>query len=93
LFVDDTIHLLYLYRHEKQAGRGTFDAIEYSLHHAGRAVIFTSLILTLGFWAGLIGSFKPTVYFSFLMGLTMLFSVVTELLVTPAAVLTLERKA
>ncbi len=90
LFVDDTIHLLYLYRHEKKAGRGTFDAIEYSLHHAGRAVIFTSLILTLGFWAGLLGSFKPTIYFSFLMGLTMLFSVVTELLVTPAAVLTLE---
>lgn len=93
LFVDDTIHLLYLYMHEKKAGRGTFDAIEYSLHHAGRAVIFTSLILTLGFWAGLLGSFKPTLYFSFLMGLTMLFSVVTELLVTPAAVLTIEGKA
>ena len=92
LFVDDTIHLLYLYRHEKKAGRKTFDAIEYSLHHAGRAVIFTSLILTLGFWVGLLGSFKPTIYFSFLMGLTMLLSVVTELLVTPAAVLTLEGK-
>ena len=92
LFVDDTIHLLYLYRREKKAGCGTFDAIEYALHHAGRAVIFTSLILTLGFWAGLLGSFKPTIYFSLLMGLTMLFSVVTELLVTPAAVLTLERK-
>jgi uncharacterized protein len=92
LFVDDTIHLLYLYRQEKKAGRGTFDAIEYALHHAGRAVIFTSLILTFGFWAGLLGSFKPTIYFSFLMGLTMLFSVVTELLVTPAAVLTIEEK-
>jgi predicted RND superfamily exporter protein len=90
LFVDDTIHLLYLYRQEKKLGRRPFDAIEYALHHAGRAVIFTSLILTLGFWAGLLGSFKPTIYFSFLMGLTMLFSVVTELLVTPAAVLTLE---
>jgi hypothetical protein len=92
LFVDDTIHLLYLYRQEKKTGRRTFDAIEYALHHAGRAVIFTSLILTLGFWAGLLGSFKPTIYFSFLMGLTMLFSVVTELLVTPAVVLTLEGK-
>jgi predicted RND superfamily exporter protein len=92
LFVDDTIHLLYLYRREKKAGCGTFDAIEYALHHAGRAVIFTSLILTLGFWTGLLGSFKPTIYFSLLMGLTMLFSVVTELLVTPAAVLTLEGK-
>jgi predicted RND superfamily exporter protein len=92
LFVDDTIHLLYLYRQEKKTDRRTFDAIEYALHHAGRAVIFTSLILTLGFWAGLLGSFKPTIYFSFLMGLTMLFSVVTELLVTPALVLTLEER-
>ena len=90
LFVDDTIHLLYLYRQKKQAGCKTFEAIEYALHHAGRAVIFTSLILTFGFWAGLLGSFKPTIYFSLLMGLTMLFSIVTELLVTPAVVLTLD---
>jgi predicted RND superfamily exporter protein len=90
LFVDDTIHLLYLYTHEKKAGRDTFGAIEQSLHHAGRAVVFTSLILTLGFWAGLFGSFKPTLYFSFLMGLTMLFAIVAELLVTPATVLAIE---
>jgi uncharacterized protein len=90
LFVDDTIHLLYLYSHEKKAGRDTLGAIEQSLHRAGRAVVFTSLILTLGFWAGLCGSFKPTIYFSFLMGLTMLFSIVAELLVTPATVLAIE---
>jgi predicted RND superfamily exporter protein len=87
LFVDDTIHLLYRYTHEKQAGRNTFGAIEQSLRHTGRAVIFTSLILTLGFWAGLLGSFKPTIYFSFLTGLTMLFALLAELLVTPAAIL------
>jgi predicted RND superfamily exporter protein len=87
LFVDDTIHLLYRYRHEKQAGRNTFGAIEQSLRHTGRAVIFTSVILTLGFWAGLLGSFKPTIYFSFLTGLTMLFALLAELLVTPAAIL------
>jgi predicted RND superfamily exporter protein len=90
LFVDDTIHLLYLYRHATQAGQDTLSAIAYALRHAGRAVIFTSLILTLGFWAGLLGSFKPTLYFSWLMGCTMLFSVVTELLITPAAILTWE---
>jgi predicted RND superfamily exporter protein len=87
LFVDDTIHLLYRYKREKQAGRTTFGAIEQSLRHTGRAVIFTSLILTLGFWAGLLGSFKPTLYFSFLTGLTMLFALLAELLVTPAAIL------
>ncbi|MBM3224811.1 MAG: hypothetical protein FJZ47_13535 [Candidatus Tectomicrobia bacterium] len=87
LFVDDTIHLLYLYRAATQAGRAPLSALTYAIRQAGRAVLFTSCILTLGFWAGLLGSFKPTLYFSWLMGCTMLFSVVTELLVTPAAIL------
>lgn len=90
LFVDDTIHLLYLYTQRKHAGEQPVEAVAYALRHAGRAVIFTALTLTLGFWSGLLGSFKPTLHFSFLMGLTMLLSVVTELLVTPAAVLVLE---
>jgi predicted RND superfamily exporter protein len=90
LLVDDTIHLLYRYTHEKKAGRDTFVAVEYSVRHSGRAVIFTSLILTLGFWAGLLGSFKPTLHFSFLTGLTMLFALLAELLVTPATILAWE---
>ena len=90
LLVDDTIHLLYLYRHATRVGYATLAAVTYAVQHAGRAVLFTSLILTCGFWTGLVGSFKPTIAFSLLMGLTMLCAVATELLVTPAILLTLE---
>jgi|SRR5437016_5249722 len=90
LFVDDTIHLLAGYARAKQAGRTTVGAMEESLRRNGRAVILTSLILALGFWSGLVGSFKPTLYFSFLMGLTLLFDRLADLLVTPSIVLTVE---
>jgi predicted RND superfamily exporter protein len=90
LFVDDTIHLLAGYTRERKAGRTTLGAMEESLRRNGRAVIFTSLILALGFWTGLVGSFKPTLYFSFLMGLTLVFDLLADLLVTPSMVLAVE---
>lgn len=90
LLVDDTIHLLYQYQREKRRGLPPLDAIRRALRHSGRAVIFTTIILTLGFWTGVLGSFKPTIHFSFLTGLTMLFALIIELLVTPAAILAWE---
>ena len=90
LIVDDTIHLLYRYRHEKQTAQTTSQAIIQTVQHTGRAVIFTTVILTLGFWAGVIGSFKPTIYFSFLTGLTMIFALLADLLLLPATLLAWE---
>ncbi len=88
LIVDDTIHLLYRYSHATQAGFSPSQAIAHAVHHTGRALIITTLILTLGFWAGLIGSFKPTISFSFLTGLTMVLALFADLLVLPATLLT-----
>ena len=87
LIVDDTIHLLYRYR---QARRNDYDptqAITAAIRHTGRALVITTMILTLGFWAGLIGSFKPTVSFSFLTGLTMILALLADLLILPSCLL------
>jgi predicted RND superfamily exporter protein len=92
LIVDDTIHLLYRYRHERQAGHVTTEALRATVRETGRALIFTTLILTLGFWAGILGSFQPTVFFSFLTGLTMVLALLADLLLAPALLLTWERK-
>ncbi len=91
LIVDDTIHLLYRYRHEKLAGKTISQALEQAVRHTGRALIFTTIILTLGFWVGLVGSFKPTLSFSFLTGLTMVFALLADLFVVPAILLTWDR--
>lgn len=92
LVVDDTIHLLYRYCQTLQAGHAVRHAIVDAVHHTGRALVITTLILTLGFWAGLAGSFKPTISFSFLIGLTMILALLADLLVLPAALLLMPRE-
>lgn len=87
LIVDDTIHLLHRYTRERAAGYMPHAAVERSLRSTGRALIATTCILTLGFWAGVLGSFQPTIHFSFLTGLTMLIALGVELLMTPAVLL------
>ncbi len=91
LVVDDTIHLLYRYRQACRAGHDPSHAIAGAIRHTGRALVITTLILTLGFWAGLVGSFKPTVSFSFLTGLTMVLALLADLLVLPACLLSRHR--
>jgi uncharacterized protein len=93
LIVDDTIHLLHRYTSERAAGYAPLPAVERSLRSTGRALLSTTLILTLGFWVGVFGSFQPTVHFSFLTGLTMILALVVELLMTPAVILTWEGTA
>ena len=90
LFVDDTIYVLAGYTQAQQAGRTTGAALEASLRRHGRAILFTALIFSLGFWCGLVGSFQPTRAFSWLMGVTLLCDLLADLLVTPVMVLTLE---
>lgn len=87
LIVDDTIHLLYGYRQATQTGLTSSQAMQQAIRHTGPALVITTLILTLGFWAGLIGSFKPTVSFAFLTGLTMIIALLANLLVLPAILL------
>jgi hypothetical protein len=91
LIVDDTIHLLHRYTSERALGYAPLPAVERALRSTGRALLSTTLILTLGFWVGTLGSFQPTVHFSFLTGLTMLLALAVELLMTPAVLLAWEK--
>ena len=47
-------------------------------------------MLVLGFWIGCFGSFKPTIYFSLLSGVTMITALVCDLFVTPASLVILD---
>ena len=89
LVVDDTIYYLAHYRH---AYRGDATAAIHATAHAvGAPITAVSVSLVLGFWVGALGSFKPTIYFSLLTGLTMITGVVCDLLVLPAALVVAER--
>jgi predicted RND superfamily exporter protein len=89
LVVDDTIYYLAHYRH---AYRGdAMAAIRETTRAVGAPVTAASVSLVLGFWVGALGSFKPTIYFSLLTGLTMITGVVCDLLVLPASLVVVER--
>ena len=83
LAVDDTIHYLVCYR--RLQGLGASNAVQATTTGIGRALLITTLVLVLGFWTGCLGSFKPTIYFSFLVGGTLLGALVCDLLVLPAS--------
>ncbi|HXV22568.1 MAG TPA: MMPL family transporter, partial [Desulfuromonadales bacterium] len=85
LVVDNTIHYLARYRRERH--RTPAEAVHATTTGTGRAMVISSVVLVLGFWTGCFGSFKPTVYFSLLTGLTMIGALLNDLLVLPACLL------
>ena len=88
LVVDDTIHYLVHYQRSyrgdaKAAVRATTSAV-------GAPLLMNNVVLVLGFWVGCFGSFKPTIYFSLLSGITMITALVCDLFVTPASLVLLD---
>jgi uncharacterized protein len=88
LVVDDTIYYMAHYRHA-WAGDARA-AIHETTRVVGAPVTAASVSLILGFWVGAFGSFRPTIYFSLLTGLTMITGVVCDLLVLPASLVALD---
>lgn len=83
LVVDDTIHYLV---HYKRAYRGDARAaVRETTTAVGAPLLMNNIVLVLGFWIGCFGSFKPTIYFSLLSGITMITALVCDLFVTPAS--------
>jgi len=85
LAVDDTIHYLVHYR-RVYAG-DVSKAVTETTTRIGRALVIATLVLAFGFWVGCLGSFKPTIYFSFLVGGTLFGALLCDLLVLPACLM------
>ena len=87
--VDDTIYWL---SHYRRVARGdTVAAIHETTRAVGAPVTAASVSLIVGFWVGAVSSFKPTIYFSVLTGLTMITGVICDVLLLPAALLLMSR--
>jgi predicted RND superfamily exporter protein len=90
LIVDDTIHYM---THYTRVNRGDpVLAIRRTTREIGPALLVNNLVLALGFWVGCFGSFKPTIYFSLLSGVTILSALLCDLLVTPACLNLFDRR-
>ena len=91
LAVDDTIHLLHNYRIRRGRGETASEAASRTVLTVGRAVIFTSLILIIGFGLGLLSSFDLIAQFGFLAAATLLVALWNDLTLLPLSLVAASR--
>lgn len=90
--VDDTIHFLAKYRQELQANHWKIRKSVYAaLRETGVSMFYTSIVLFFGFSVFIISSFGGTVALGALVSITLLFAMLSNLLLLPSLLLSLER--
>ncbi|GAA4289706.1 efflux RND transporter permease subunit [Aestuariibaculum suncheonense] len=90
--VDDTIHFLAKYRQELQARHWKIKPSVYgALRETGVSMFYTSIVLFFGFSVFTISSFGGTVALGALVSATLLFAMLSNLLLLPSLLLSLER--
>lgn len=90
--VDDTIHFLAKYRQELQANNWRIKKSVYAaLRETGVSMFYTSIVLFFGFSVFTISSFGGTVALGALVSATLLFAMLSNLLLLPSLLLSLEK--
>lgn len=81
--VHDTIHYTDRFQSEIRA-HGDYDRALREAHmNVGRAMFYTTVIITLGFSILVLSNFIPTIYFGLLTGVAMIFALVSNLSLLP----------
>ena len=90
--VDDTIHFLAKYRQELKTNDWKIKKSVYgALRETGVSMFYTSIVLFFGFSVFTISSFGGTVALGALVSMTLLFAMLSNLLLLPSLLLSLER--
>jgi predicted RND superfamily exporter protein len=82
--VDDTIHFLFRYREERAAGLPTGDAVAATFRATGRAVIFASLVLALGFAVLTVSGSRSIASFGLVSAVSIAGAMLADLFLLPA---------
>lgn len=91
--VDDTIHFLAKYRQELMASNWKIRRSVYAaLRETGVSMFYTSIVLFFGFLVFTVSSFGGTIALGGLVSITLLFAMVSNLLLLPSLLLTFEDK-
>lgn len=91
--VDDTIHFLAKYRQELKANNWKVrKSVFKALRETGVSMFYTSIVLFFGFLIFTFSSFGGTIALGGLVSITLLFAMVSNLLLLPALLLSFERK-
>jgi predicted RND superfamily exporter protein len=91
LAVDDTIHFMHNFRRYYSDSGDVGDAVQKTLHTAGRAMLVTSVVLSLGFFIYLFASMNNLFYFGLLTGLTIILALLADFFLAPALMALIHR--
>jgi predicted RND superfamily exporter protein len=92
LSVDDTVRFLTQYRQElKKNNRKIRKSVYATFNDAGLSMFYTSIVLFFGFSVFMLSSFGGTIALGGLISLTLLFGMLSNLMLLPALVLTLNK--
>jgi predicted RND superfamily exporter protein len=92
LSVDDTVRFLSQYREELKKNNWKIRKSVYAtFNEAGLSMFYTSIVLFFGFSVFMLSSFGGTVALGGLISLTLLFGMLSNLMLLPALVLTLNK--
>lgn len=82
--VDDSIHVMNRYLSAKSTGSSTKEAIAVAMNESGRSVVFSSIVLVLGFSVLGLASFTTIAYVGLFGSLIMFLALLGDLLLLPA---------
>ena len=90
--VDDTIHFLAKYRQElKYRNSNIKDSVVAAINETGVSMFYTSIVLFFGFFIFIASQFGGTLALGLLVSITLLIALLSNLIVLPAMLLSLEK--
>ena len=89
--VDDSVHVLSQYKRRRVEGEDPREAIRAAILHTGRAVVTTSLALSLGFLTLMASAWQTISSFGFFVALAILGALAAVLFILPALIFAFER--
>ncbi|MBW2618500.1 MAG: MMPL family transporter, partial [Deltaproteobacteria bacterium] len=91
LAVDDTIHFTHNFRRYYAQTGDPKESVRLTLHTAGRAMMATTVVLSLGFFIFMFASMNNLFRFGLLTGVTVLLALLADFLLAPALMVLIHR--
>ena len=84
LAVDDTIHFMHNFRRYYEEKGDPVWAVQETLHTTGRAMLVTTVVLSIGFFIFMFADMKNIFNFGFLTGITIIMALLSDYFLAPA---------
>ena len=84
LSVDDTVHYFHNFAKYHHQGHSTQDAVKHTMLGTGRALVATSIVLSLGFYVYAFATLSNLIHFGLLTGGAIIIALISNIILGPA---------